>query len=419
MLDGNDWRVQDAEYRNGYIWMADTIACNPGAGTVDCVRWARINPTGSVIIDAGVYGSDGQFRIFADLAADQCGNMAIGYTKTSTAMYPSVFVTGRESTDAAGTLQSEVSVQAGAIHYTSFQSGTTHRWGDYTAMTIDPDGHTFWYMGQYSKNTGTTNGRWGNWIAPFTFASCGGGGNTPPIAAFSFGCTGLSCSFTNSSSDPGGSIASSSWQFGDGGTSSSNSPSHTYGAAGTYTVTLTVTDNGGLTDATLKNVTVTAPATNNPPTASFSNSCTGLSCNFTDTSTDSDGTISSRAWAFGDGGTSTVATPSHTYATGGIYTVILTVTDDDGASDSDTQSLTVSGGGGSTLVASSTNNGKTWTAVVTDTDSNHAALQGTWSLSGGACSGHVCTLTGIPKKRASVIFTATAPTAEAITVLKP
>ncbi len=178
-LDGNDWRVQDAEYRNGYIWMANTIACNPGNGTVNCVRWAQIDPELMTINNAGVYGSNGEYRIFADLAADDCDNMAVGYTKTSSSMFPAVFVSGRESTDASGDLQAEALVRAGQIHYTSFQTGSTHRWGDYTAMTIDPDGKTFWYMGQYSKNTGTTSGRWGNWIAPFSFASCDG--NSVPL----------------------------------------------------------------------------------------------------------------------------------------------------------------------------------------------------------------------------------------------
>jgi hypothetical protein len=181
-LDGNDWRVQDAEYRNGDIWMANTIACNPGSGTVDCVRWARIDPAGTpAVIDAGVYASNGEYRIFADLAANDCNDMAVGYTKTSSGMYPAVYVSGRESDDPAGTLQGEVLVKSGEIHYTSFQSGTTHRWGDYTEMTIDPDGLTFWYMGQYSKNTGTTNGRWGNYIGSFTFADCGGGPDPNPV----------------------------------------------------------------------------------------------------------------------------------------------------------------------------------------------------------------------------------------------
>ena len=83
--------------------------------------------------------------------------------------------------------------------------------------------------------------------------------------------------------------------------------------------------------------------TNSPPTASFTYSCSDLSCSFDGSgSSDSDGSIASYAWDFGDGSKTTEAKPSHTYAEGGTYTVTLTVTDDAGATNSAPASVSVS-----------------------------------------------------------------------------
>src|SRR5213076_1094252 len=113
--------------------------------------------------------------------------------------------------------------------------------------------------------------------------------NQPPVASFTRSCNGLSCSFTSTSSDPDGSIASYRWTFGDGSAAvTTQNASHTYAAGGTYTVTLQVTDNQGATNSTSQSVTV-APA-NQPPVASFTQSCNGLTCTFTSTSSDPDGT---------------------------------------------------------------------------------------------------------------------------------
>jgi len=93
------------------------------------------------------------------------------------------------------------------------------------------------------------------------FVGGGGGSNVAPTASFIFACTNLSCNFNGSaSSDSDGSIASYAWNFGNGSTGSGATPSHTYATAGTYAVSLTVTDNGGAAGTVSQNVTVTAPS---------------------------------------------------------------------------------------------------------------------------------------------------------------
>ncbi|MEO1076767.1 MAG: M36 family metallopeptidase, partial [Bacteroidota bacterium] len=83
-----------------------------------------------------------------------------------------------------------------------------------------------------------------------------GGGNVDPVAGFVADCDGLTCDFTDTSSDADGSITGRSWDFGDGATSSATNPRHIYASDGTYTVTLTVTDNGGATDEASQAVAV-------------------------------------------------------------------------------------------------------------------------------------------------------------------
>ena len=177
--------------------------------------------------------------------------------------------------------------------------------------------------------------------ASFT-VTCSAPPNQPPVAAFSSSCNGLTCSFTSTSSDPDGSITAYQWTFGDGGSATTQNPSHTYSAGGTYTVQLTVTDNQNATNSVTHSVTVTAPPPpNQPPVAAFTSSCSGLTCNFTSTSSDPDGSISAYQWDFGDGGSATTQNPSHTYSAGGTYTVQLTVTDNQNATNSVTHSVTV------------------------------------------------------------------------------
>src|SRR3989441_195217 len=158
--------------------------------------------------------------------------------------------------------------------------------------------------------------------------------NQPPTAAFTASCPALTCSFTDQSSDPDGTIATWRWDFGDGSAAgTTRNPSHTYSTGGSYTVTLTVTDNQGAPNSVTHSVAPSQP--NQPPTAAFTASCPALTCSFTDQSSDPDGTIATWRWDFGDGSAAgTTRNPSHTYSTGGSYTVTLTVTDNQGAQNS-------------------------------------------------------------------------------------
>src|SRR5207249_3377554 len=159
--------------------------------------------------------------------------------------------------------------------------------------------------------------------------------NQPPTAAFTASCPTLTCSFTDQSSDPDGTIATWHWDFGDGSTpETTRNPSHTYSAAGSYTVTLTVKDNQNASSSPVSHTVQVSPL-NQPPTAAFTFNCTGLGCSFSDQSSDPDGSVTSWQWTFGDGTTgSTAQNPSHTYSAGGSYTVTLTVKDNQNASSS-------------------------------------------------------------------------------------
>ena len=181
-----------------------------------------------------------------------------------------------------------------------------------------------------------------SFAVPAEYATCGAPAeNVAPTANFSSSASGLTVSFTDTSSDSDGTIAARSWSFGDGTTSTATNPSKTYAAAGTYVVTLVVTDDDGATGLVTKDVTVSDAPANAAPVANFTFSTSGLTASFTDASSDSDGSIVSRSWNFGDGTTSTATNPSKSYAASGTYTVTLTVTDDGGASASTSKSVTV------------------------------------------------------------------------------
>ena len=135
--------------------------------------------------------------------------------------------------------------------------------GRYASLLTDSNGGVA--AGTYGPLTATANGGTGSsahaWTIDLPPAS-DDGGSGPPTAAFTSSCTELACDFDGSgSSDPGGPVTSYAWTFGDGGTATGATPSHTYQNAGTYSVTLTVTDSSGRTASVNHSVEATGAST--------------------------------------------------------------------------------------------------------------------------------------------------------------
>jgi probable HAF family extracellular repeat protein len=172
-----------------------------------------------------------------------------------------------------------------------------------------------------------------------------------PIAAFTTSCTGLTCTFDSGpSTNNGAPIAERNWDFGDGQTAFNTlAPSHTFAQAGTYNVTLEILGNIFAAERAVitQQVTVTAPAQNQPPTASFTYTCTGQSlahqCAFNASGSTDDHGIVSYAWSWGNGRSETKIGPTvrNTWAAPGTYSVTLTTKDAGGLTASQSQQVVV------------------------------------------------------------------------------
>jgi len=143
-------------------------------------QWAQINVSNGTVSTAPVqqqiYAPDTTLsRWMASVAVDAQGNMALGYSTSGAAAFPSIRYAGRLVSDTKNTLpRSEVQLVAGAGAQTKKISGSfVSRWGDYSSMSMDPDDCTFWYTNEYYDNqTNGTNGNWQTRIGAFKFPGC-------------------------------------------------------------------------------------------------------------------------------------------------------------------------------------------------------------------------------------------------------
>jgi hypothetical protein len=173
-------------YRLAYRHFADghealvvnhSVATSSGkhrAGTAG-VRWYELRPVtpnpnsgGLSLFQSGTFApADGVSRWMGSIAQDKVGNIVVGFSASSSSTFPSIRTASRAATDPAGTLGNETSIFAG----TGSQTRNLNRWGDYTALSVDPaDDCTFWYFNEYIATSGTFN--WHTRVASFKLSNC-------------------------------------------------------------------------------------------------------------------------------------------------------------------------------------------------------------------------------------------------------
>jgi hypothetical protein len=143
-----------------------------GSSSYSGVRWYEIrNPGGTPsLYQASTFAPDTTYRWMGSIAQDRQGNMALGYSASSSTIHPAVRFTGRLVTDPINSMQAETSIIEGTGSQIK-DAYNLSRWGDYSSMTIDPiDDCTFWYTNEYLQTNGTFN--WSTRIASFKFPGC-------------------------------------------------------------------------------------------------------------------------------------------------------------------------------------------------------------------------------------------------------
>ncbi|MES2048703.1 MAG: hypothetical protein V4447_09905 [Pseudomonadota bacterium] len=172
LADRAMYRLAYRKFADGHEAMVVNHAVKVGStkrNSYSATRWYEIrNPsTTPVVFQQSTYAPDSTSRWMGSAAMDKMGNMALAYSASSSAIKPAIRYASRLASDTVNTLANETAIVQG----TGAQTGTLHRWGDYTHLSVDPvDDCTFWYTAQYVKADGSFN--WSTRIASFKINGC-------------------------------------------------------------------------------------------------------------------------------------------------------------------------------------------------------------------------------------------------------
>lgn len=258
------------------VWTQHTIA----GGTRSVVRWYELVPGKLEVRQVGTISDSTKFVFNGAIAPTLTGGAVINYNTASSSALVQIAAQSRIGSAPLGTMNTPITLASSSAVDADFscpsETGVSEpcRWGDYAGASVDPaNSNVVWGSNQFNGPDALGSAQW----ATQNFALVPN--DLAPAASFTFSpnpaAAGSAVGFNAAgSTDADGSIASFTWDFGDGSGGSGATPSHIFGAPGTYTVTLTVTDNGGGTNSTSQQILVTAVTPGSTPTTTSTSTST-------------------------------------------------------------------------------------------------------------------------------------------------
>jgi len=250
-IEVGDRRALDCVWRSNEMWLTTTIVPNSGTDSGQTTaHWFRLGtsavPAGAVtLLDQGNIGGEDiattTYTFFPSVALNSVLEAKFGFAASAASIYGGAYATGRQPADAAGTVQSSVTVAAGSDYYVRLLGGPKNRWGDYSGASLDPtNDNLFWLYNEYAMTRGTAfggeDGRWATAWASCSFPTTTTTSTVPTTTSTSTSSTTTSSTVPTTTSTSTSSTTTSSTV--PTTTSTSTSSTTTSTVPGTTTTTL-------------------------------------------------------------------------------------------------------------------------------------------------------------------------------------